>query len=163
MSGLELLTSLSVAATGLSALGQIRSAQAAAQTADANAATARVNAGMQLNAAEAEAARIERTTQRRVATARNEFGATGIDTSSGSPLDVMGDMAAEGALDKQIARWRGSTQAAGSQTVAAQQDAARGNAMLAGTLGATTSILTGASNMLSQRAYARALAGRSEA
>src|SRR6185437_14237589 len=147
----------SLASGGIAALAALRSGATQAAVASANAAAARINAGSSMNAAEAEAARIEANNRRTLATAANNAGANGIQTGSGSALDLMGDMAAQGALDVQIARWRGSTQGGAYMTQAGQQSAAVAAAPLAGALTAGSTLLTSTANSLAQRAYAQGL------
>jgi dihydroxyacetone kinase len=105
---------LAMASAGISAISAITGGnqQAAAMeqqaAADrANADQSRVNAAVQLNQAEAEAARTDSQTRRRVAAGFNQAAASGLDPGFGSPLDLLGDIAAEGALDTQIQRWKG--------------------------------------------------------
>jgi hypothetical protein len=147
----------SLASGGIGALASLRSGMTQAAVANANAEAAKFNAGSSMNAAEAEAARIQANTRRTLATAANTGGASGIQTGSGSALDVMGDMAAQGSLDAQIARWRGFTQGGAYQTQAGQQSAAAAAAPLTGALGAGTTLLTSFGNYANQRAYAQGL------
>jgi hypothetical protein len=93
-----------------------------------NAEQQRINAGVQLNQAEAEAARTEAGTRRRVASGFNQAAASGVDPGYGSPLDLLGDIAAEGALDTQIQRWKGR---AGATAQLAQAGAFEQSALFA--------------------------------
>lgn len=147
----------SVAGAGLSAISAISGGQqrqqAFEQQAEAdrrNAEQARINAGAQMNQAEAEAQRTEGVTRRRVASAFNAAGASGGDTSYGSPLDLMGDIAAEGALDAQIARYKGRAagnaslaQAGSLDAQAGYADSAAGQAGTAGFVQAGATLLGG--------------------
>lgn len=148
---------LAAASAGFSVVSSIMGGQqqAAAYEAQAaadrsNAEQSRVNAAVQLNQSEAEAARTEAATRRRVASGFNLAAATGADTSYGSPLDVLGDIAAEGALDTQIQRWKGRaagnqalSQAAGFERSAAMADAAADQASTSGFIRAGTTLLGG--------------------
>ena len=116
----------------------------------ANAAQSRANAAAQLNQSEAEVQRTQQQTRRRVASGFNTAGASGVDPSFGSPLDVMGDVAAEGALDAAIQRWKGKAAADGQlaqagnfDRAAANDSAAAGQAGTAGFIRAGTSLLGG--------------------
>ena len=102
---------LTAVAAAVSAYGAVSQASAQADMAAANEAASKRNAGSALASGEAEAARQERNTNRQLASAENTLGAAGIDPTSGSALDVQADMAAEGSLDSQIARWKGQQQA----------------------------------------------------
>lgn len=148
---------LTVASGVVSAVGAIMGGQqqaaaleAQAQADRANAEQQRINAGQALNQSEAEAQRTENQARRRAAAAFTQAAGSGIDPQSGSPLDLMADIAAEGALDVQIQRWKGRNQAAAYQAQAAgferqagfaQQSA--GEAATGGFIRAGTSILGG--------------------
>ena len=150
----------SALAAGISAMSSISAGNTQAAIANQNAATARVNAGAALNAAEAETARTERTTQRKLAMGETAMAGNGIDFTSGSPLDVMGDMAAEGALDAQITRWRGGQAAAGYLTQADQMQQQGQAAKTAGIVGAGTGLLTNAVSGWQQKVLLSGLEGR---
>jgi len=146
---------LLAASAGISAIGAISGGQqqqaafnqqAAADRSNAD--QARVNAAVQLNTAEAEAARTEGTTRRRVATAFNQAGASGVDAASGSPLDVLGDIAAEGALDTQIQRWKGRAGANAQLGQARSFEAQAGFAEQAGSAAATAGYISAGSTLL---------------
>lgn len=115
-----------------------------------NAEQARINAAVQMNSAEAEAARTEAQTRRRTAAGFNAAAASGVDPGFGSPLDVLGDIAAEGALDTQIQRWKGRAagnaqlaQAASFERAAGYADDAASQAGTAGWIRAGTTLLGG--------------------
>lgn len=150
----------SALAAGISAMSSISAGNTQAAIANQNAETAKVNAGSAMNTAEAETARLERGTQRKLATAETAMAGNGVDIASGSPLDVMGDMAAEGALDAQIARWRGGQTAAGYLTQADQQRQQGQAARTAGYVGAGTGLLANAVSGLQQRVLLAGLNGR---
>jgi hypothetical protein len=149
------LTTLSTAATigsGLiSAFGAIQSGNAQQDALNANAATSRVNAGTALATSEAEAARGQDRARRTVAGIANQGAASGIDISSGSPLDVMADAAAQGALDTEIQRWKGRSQSSAYMAQAGQQDRQAGDAGTAGYVGAGTALLSTAARYATAR------------
>jgi len=126
------LTALGAGVSAISAItGGNQQAAAMEQQAAAdrrNAEQQRINAGVQLNQAEAEAARTEAGTRRRVASGFNQAAASGVDPGYGSPLDLLGDIAAEGALDTQIQRWKGR---AGATAQLAQAGAFEQSALFA--------------------------------
>ncbi len=111
------------AASAVSA-GNQRAAQAKTQAAATayNAAQQRAQAEVQLSNAEAEASRGEDLTRRRLASAANAMGASGVQAGGGSGLDLMADLAAEGALDAEITRWRGRQGAISSERQAQALD-----------------------------------------
>jgi hypothetical protein len=126
---------IAAAGTAVSAIASLQGSQqqSAALTQQAavnpaNAEQARANAGIAANAGEAETARTEADARRRSAAAFNSAAASGVDPGFGSPLDLMADMAAEGALDVQIQRWKSRQQAQGYMVQASNFEAqARGN------------------------------------
>lgn len=134
---------LAIGGSVLSAVGSIQGANAQADALEQNAQVARVNAGSALAQSEAEAARRERENRRRIATAVNAGAANGVDIGSGSLVDIAADLAAEGALDEEIARYRGRTQANAYLTQGAQQKAQAGQVRAAGYAGAGATLLTG--------------------
>jgi len=134
---------LAIGGSVLSAIGSIQGANAQADALERNAQVARVNAGSALAQSEAEAARQERDNRRRIATAVNAGAASGVDVASGSPLDLMADLAAEASLDEQITRWRGARQANASLTQGRQQLDQAGQTRTAGFMSAGTTLLTG--------------------
>lgn len=146
---------LMAASAGISAIsavmgGQQRSAAFQAQAAadERNADQARVNAAVQMNQAEAEAARTDAATRRRSAAAYNLSAASGGDPSYGSPLDLMADIAAEGALDSQIQRWKGTLAAQGMLAQANGLDAQAGFNRNAGDAAATAGFIQGGASLL---------------
>jgi hypothetical protein len=155
MTGIELLTlpaaigggsiTTGTVLTGLSAavgaLGAISSGRQQAAANRYNAQVAEQNAERAVLTSEAEAAREGDRNRRRLATSANAFGASGLDMT-GTPLDVMADLASEAALDEQIIRWRGRTQAARFQSQAAQDRAAAQRATTAGFGQAGATLLT---------------------
>jgi hypothetical protein len=146
---------LMAASAGISAISAITGGQQqqAAYEAQAaadrrNADQSRINAGVALNQAEAEAARTEAETRRRVAGGFNSAAASGVDPGFGSPLDVLGDIAAEGALDTQIQRWKGR---AGARAQLAQADGFEQSALFAqdaGSAAATSGFIRAGTTLL---------------
>ena len=150
-------TYASLASAGLGGLSAIRAGDTQAAIGRNNAEIGKINAGAAMNAGEAEAARIQSQTRRKLATGENAFADSGIQTGQGSALDVMGDMAAEGALDTQIARWRGTSAANSAIMQGQQQRVQAGASQTAGYTGAGTTLLTGATTIANQRTYAKAM------
>lgn len=160
-----ILAIASIGATAVSTVGSIVGAQqqsaalnARAEYDRANAEQARINAGTALNVGEAEVQRGEMQARRRAAAAFAQAGASGVDPAFGSPLDLMGDIAAEGALDTQIQRWKAVNQAQGYVTQAgnfaaqgAMNDQAAGEASTAGLFRAGGTLLGGLSNYAMMR------------
>lgn len=146
---------LAAASAGVSVISSIMGGQQQAaayeQQAEAdrrNAEQARINAAVQMNSAEAEAARNDATTRRRVAAGFNAAAASGVDPGFGSPLDVLGDIAAEGALDTQIARWKGRAAGNAQLAQAANFDASAGYASDAAGQAGTAGFIRAGSTLL---------------
>lgn len=89
----------SLASLGLGAAGTIAQVSASRNQAKAEQASAA-----------AEADRIQRDRRRQMGAARAKFGASGA-TVEGSPLEVLGDLAAEAELDRQLTLYGGRTRA----------------------------------------------------
>lgn len=142
---------LSIGAGVMGAVGQIQSANAQADAAEQNAEIQRRNAATALASSEADAARTEDRTRRGIATAINNTAGNGIDVTLGTPLDLMSDMAAEGALDAQITRWKGRSGAAGNQMQAAASEASADQMRTAGLFGAGGTLLTSGARYVGTR------------
>lgn len=84
-----------IAALAVTAVGTGLSIAGSLQQADA-----------EKDAASAEAQQIKRDRMRRIGAARAKFGAAGVRIE-GTPLDVLGDLAAEAELDRQLALYGG--------------------------------------------------------
>lgn len=93
------VTLLAVGSLALSGAGTIAQVSAARNQAKAEEASAA-----------AEADRIQRERRRHIGAARAKFGASGA-TVEGTPLEVLGDLAAEAELDRQLALFGGRTRA----------------------------------------------------
>lgn len=103
----EPATAISLAAAAISAVGTISQAQAQAANLErqaglneANAAIARNNAIAAVQAAEAEADRVDRLRKVAMSRATAAYGGSGVEINDGTPLEVLGDAAAEFELDR---------------------------------------------------------------
>jgi hypothetical protein len=85
----------SVVGTGLSVMGQISQANAAEAAAEANAKTAQQEAAWRREAYKEEGYKLSREKNAMLQEQKSMYGAAGIDISTGSPLDVMAQTAAE--------------------------------------------------------------------
>lgn len=129
-------------------------AGAAEQSAyNANARALREKAQTDQDAAEAEAKQIETENQRRFGTIRTNYAASGVDVNTGSPLEVMADQYAQGALQAKLQRYQGQVQARQDVQAAdiqvAQGKAAKkaGNTKAVGTLLTTVGSVAGSSTI----------------
>lgn len=151
---------LTAVSTGLSAYGAIQQGQAQSEAAAYQAQVARNNQIVaEQNAAYARQAGAAQEAAQRMRTAalmgkqRAVAAANGFDVNSGSNLDITGSAAELGELDAQTIRNNAARTAAGyvqqGQNFTAQAgllDAQAANASTAGTIGAVSSLMGGASS-----------------
>jgi hypothetical protein len=140
------------AGTVVSAVGAIRQGQAAAGAANYNAQLAEQNAQIATAQGEAAAQAQQRDSQRNIGRALAAYGASGVQTDTGSPTDVLADSARGAALDNLNIKYNAKLRAMGLQAQAGLDRANASNSETAGYLNATSSILSGASKVSSMRA-----------
>jgi hypothetical protein len=133
---------LSVASAGIGALSNIASGNAQSAALQAQASTDQINAGTALTTAAASMQRNQIRAEQTVATTANTYGGDGINSGTGSPLNVMASQAAQGALDSEIIRWQGGQQASADLNAATQANYAASQASTAGLVNAGTTLLT---------------------
>jgi len=126
---------LMIASAVVSAVGAIQQGQAAKKAASFNEQVALQNAGIARRDAAAEAAQASRENYMRLGAARAAAGAGG--GREGSALDVLGDIASQGELERQTILYRGENVARGYGNTAALERmqgkaAVRGSYMKAG-------------------------------
>lgn len=145
---------VSVIATAFSAVmgavGAIQQGNAAADAAEYNAKLARIQAGSAAMAGSAQQARLQDQNDRRLATARNAAGANGLDINSGTPLDVMADLAGQGALDAELVRWNTQNRVDANLNQAAMDHAQAGAYRQGGIIRGVTTLLSGFGSAASQ-------------
>lgn len=107
--------------TVASAVGAYAQGQGQQQMAEYNARIMQNNANSADVAGQQEAGRLYDINQRKMASARAAYGASGASMNIGTPVDVMVDQAGQAALDQEIARWRGKVAATGYRNEAASQ------------------------------------------
>jgi hypothetical protein len=141
---------LTAAGTAVSAVGAIRSAQAQQSSANYNAKIAEQNAATARMQGEAAAQAQSRDASRRQGSAIALYGAAGVDAATGSPSDVLADSTREATLDNLTTKYNYNLRALGYMDQS-QLDTAQGkNAMSAGWMNATSSILAGAGKFAEQ-------------
>lgn len=137
---------------GLSALGSEYQGEQEQAVENSNAKVELQNATQAQLTAKANAQGVERNTRSTIANARASFGAAGVDVGSGSPLEVMHDIATKGELSRQLTLYQGQQQArafAGQSAI----DTAKGNIDAdAGYFQAGTTLLTAADKAAEQAA-----------
>lgn len=152
-----LLTAGSLIGTAVQTLGVIRQSQASsaeadfrAQIAANNAQIAENNAIIALQKGEADVADVRRDIRQRIGAQRAQLAAQGFDVSEGSSIDILGDTAALGELDvlriEADAENRAENfrqQGANFQAESTLGTFAAKNIKKAGTLKATSTLITG--------------------
>ena len=146
------LTSLALTAvgTGVAAYGQYQQGQYNAQVANANASAAEAAARDAAERGDNEAAMQRLQVSRLIGRQRAAFSASGVDASSGSALDVLGDTAAMGELDVQTVRSNAAREVWGLRTQAAVDRFSGRVSRRMGAIGAGSTLLTGAGQMAGQ-------------
>lgn len=137
------MIALSAVGAVTSAVGAIRQGQATAAAQDYNAKIAQQNAKtaeLQGNAADAALARDQ---QRRLGAAVAAFGAAGVDISSGSPVDVLGDMARSATLDRLTQKYNYRLKGLGYEDQAALDISSASNARTSSYLMAGADLVQG--------------------
>lgn len=151
----------SVAAAGVSAYGAMQQGAAAQKAANYQSAVAQNNATIQKQNADTatqvgdvQAENKLMESGQHAASIRAAAGANGLDANTGTPLNLQSDTAKIGQVDAMTIRNNASRQAYGfqvqgmSDTAQSQLDIAQGqNASAAGTIGAFSSVLSGASSV----------------
>ena len=135
--------------TGASALGSVMQGEGQSQASEYNAAIARQNAiiAQQQGAAAVQAQ--QRDASRKIGTMVANYGASGVQTDSGSPLDVLADSAAMATLDSLTLKYNYALKAAGYGSQATLDDMQAKTSSTSGVLGAVGTGLNGLSKGLS--------------
>lgn len=145
-----------VAGAGLSAAGAIAQGQAQASAARYNAAINERNAVVTDAQTSSQVARQQQEAQMTHGSLLAGYGASGVATDEGSPMDVLRMSIANAKLDEHMIRYRGSLQKMGLLESAGLDRARAETATQQSYMGAASSLLTGAGNAM----YARKLSSR---
>lgn len=135
---------LAAAGAAVSAVGAVQQGQAAKKAANYNAAVQRQNAEIATSDAALRARQIDRTNILRSGQIRAAHGASGGASDQGSVLDVLGDVATQGELEKQDALYKGDLAARGYSNTASLDSVAGDNAAASGYMKAGGELLSGA-------------------
>ena len=136
---------------GFSAISAISQGQNAKAAADRNAQINQQNAQIaQQNAADRNA-QSARETYMRLGAIRANQGKSGGAGDTGSVLDVLGDVAAQGELEKQYSTYQGGLQARGYTNTAGLDSSQGNNAVTSSYFKAGSELLGGASDYYSGR------------
>lgn len=134
--------------TGMAALGAVRQGQAVAASADYNAKVASQNAQIADAQGVAAGEAQHRDAIRKIGAATAAYGASGVQLSDGSPLDVLEESARESALDAATLKYNYKLKGLGFGNQAALYSAQSGFASTAGTLNALSAATSGAANTI---------------
>lgn len=152
-------TTLAIAAIGLQALGSVQQAQAQKAAGNANAAILEANANVADTAAGdaalrggAAAGRLRIEAGRVAATQKSGYAGAGVDTQSGSPLDVLSDTAGLSELDARIIESNATREAWGYKTQGADFRRRAALSRMGGNAAAEGTILGGVGRV-AQMAY----------
>lgn len=137
------LAVMAVVGAGVSAVSAIQQGNAAKAAADFNATINMQNAEIARSDAAAQATQIERENALRLGAIRAAQGKSGGAADSGSVLDVLGDQAAQGELERQYAVYQGEQRARGFVNTANLDTASGKAAQKAGYLRAGGELLKG--------------------
>ncbi len=134
---------LTAAGTAVAVIGAVRQGQAAAASADYNAKIAQQNAQIAEGQGAAAGESQQRDAARRIGAAEAAYGASGVQLSDGSPLDVLEQSARESALDAATLKYNYKIRGMGFTNQAGLYSAQSGFASTAGTLNAGAAVLSG--------------------
>ncbi len=140
---------IAAAGAAASAAGAMASARNQSAMDSYNARVQTADATNAMSAADATASQQSAMTQRQQGQIAASYGAAGVNTS-GTPLAVMSDQAAQGELARQLTLYKGRMQGSLDTQQSAISKAQGGAAMTTGALGATGSLLTGAGRLTAQ-------------
>lgn len=132
----------------ISAVGAIRQGQAAAASADYNAKVAQQNAQISASQGNAAVEAQQRDAQRRIGAAVAAYGASGVQLSDGSPMDVLEESARNSALDAATLKYNYKLRGMGFENQASLYSAQSGFASTAGYLGAGAALASGTANAI---------------
>lgn len=136
---------LAAVSTAVTVVAAVQQGKAAQRAADFNAKVAQDNAMLARQQAQSKARQQDRVNRLRLGAIRAAHGASGGAAGEGSVLDVLGDTAMQGELEKQNILYAGRVQAAGYRNEASLSTAEGKSARAASTLKAGSALLSGAS------------------
>ena len=141
--------SFAIAAIAAKAIGSIVQGESQAQAYNYNAGIAAQNAQIARAQGEAAVQAQQRNAARRIGTMIANYGASGVQTDAGSPLDVLADSAAMATLDSLTIRYNYALKAAGFESQAALDRNAAKSARTSGYFNAIGAGLSGYAGMKS--------------
>jgi hypothetical protein len=133
-----------VAGTAVSAMAAENRGKTESNIANYNAQVSRNNAISTNQAAAVAADQQNQQHRRQIASGIAAAGASGVDPNSGSPLEVVADLAGQAKLDEELGLWQARERAKGYGNQATLDVYSGRAAASAGTLNAASSLLSGA-------------------
>lgn len=144
MTGIEVGTAMAIASAAMAAASMVAQSQAAKKQSKFNAAVARNNAIIAKQKARAQEAAFRKKFAFFQGETATGFAKGGVVVNTGSPLEVLGDNAAEAELEALMIRYGGEIQADDFAAQAGASLAAGKGAFNSGMLAAGATILSGA-------------------
>lgn len=143
------MAALAIVSTVVSALGAISQANAASDAADYNAQIATQNAQIAQQQGQAAAAAQDKAARQKIGLMVANYGASGIDVGSGSPLDILRDSASTAKLDNLTTLYNYQLKSQGYTNTATLDSMQSDAATTSGYLSAAGTALGGASKAFS--------------
>ena len=141
-----------MAGAGISAVGAISQANAQQAASSYNARLREVDAGVALEQADRDALQVRISGERAQGSVLAGFGASGVSTDEGSPLDVLASSASNAKLDEETVLYKGRLKASGYQSAAALERYSGDTAQKQGYMNAASYLIGGAGNAASTHA-----------
>lgn len=132
----------------LKPIGSIYSGQAAGAAADYNAMVAQQNAMIAQQQGEVASQAQQRDAARKIGSMVANYGASGVQTDTGSPLDVLAESARMATLDNLTLKYNYDLKARGFMAEATLDQMKAKNARTSGYLNAATDVADSASKMI---------------
>lgn len=136
------------AAAAVGAYAQVKSAQATSDAADYNKKIAQQNAAAATQQGLQAQTQQRQDAERKLGMMSANFGASGVDPTTGTPLDVMSDSVQQSTLDNLNVKYNYQMRALGYQNSATLDSAASDNATTSGYLSAAGTALGGAGSAM---------------
>jgi hypothetical protein len=136
-------SSLMAASTGVSVIGSLTQSKAQSNASNYNATVANQNAQITIDQGNAAALQQGISAQRKIGAMRAAYGASGVSSDAGSPLDVLADSVRSAVLDQQITKYNYGLRALGYKQTAALDSSQAKNASTSGVLNAGSALMSG--------------------
>lgn len=139
---------LAVASAAMSAAGAEQQGESTAAAARYNAQIAEQNATVATQQGVAAGEAQDRAARMKIGSMVANYGASGVDGTSGSPMDVLAESARMAALDNLTTKYNYALRARGYKNQAGLEEANAKNALIAGDINATASVFKSAGNAI---------------